>query len=146
MDDKLGLPKSVFWDFSLAVYGKPGFPQAAIALQDRHGLNVNMLLFCLWAGANGRLLAGEETETYWDGLRYAALLSERDARVLAEYHGDADREAKEREALESSRLEAATAHADVAARRDALAAARRSRAAALERIRRDEGQRRAALA
>ena len=62
MDETSDLPKSAFWDFSLAVYGKPGFPQAAISLQDRHGLNVNMLLFCLWAGANGRLLEGEDLQ------------------------------------------------------------------------------------
>ncbi len=45
-----------FWDFSLAVYGRPGVAEACLALQDRHGLDVNLLLFCCWAGAKGRAL------------------------------------------------------------------------------------------
>lgn len=43
-----------FWDFSLAVYGAPGVSDACIALQERHRLDVNMLLFCAWHGASGR--------------------------------------------------------------------------------------------
>lgn len=39
-----------FWDFSLAVYGTEGAAPACLDLQDRRGLDVNMLLFCLWAG------------------------------------------------------------------------------------------------
>lgn len=55
-------PESVFgehpfWSFSLDVYGRDGVAPAAIALQDRHGIDVNMLLFCLWVGASGRRLA-----------------------------------------------------------------------------------------
>lgn len=47
-------PASAFWDFTLAVYGRPGVAPACIALQDRRGLHVNMLLFCCWAAASGR--------------------------------------------------------------------------------------------
>ncbi|WP_372398859.1 TIGR02444 family protein [Azospirillum sp. HJ39] len=39
-----------FWDFSLAVYGRPGVPAACLALQDRRGVDVNLLLFAAWAG------------------------------------------------------------------------------------------------
>ncbi|PWC39718.1 TIGR02444 family protein [Azospirillum sp. TSO35-2] len=39
-----------FWDFSLAVYGRPGVPAACLALQDRRGVDVNTLLFAAWAG------------------------------------------------------------------------------------------------
>ena len=49
-----------FWDFSLAVYGRPGVTPACLALQDRHGLDVNLLLLCCWAGAQGRTLAPAE--------------------------------------------------------------------------------------
>lgn len=42
-----------FWDFSLSVYGKGGVPEACIALQDRHRLDVNILLFCLYNGFRG---------------------------------------------------------------------------------------------
>jgi uncharacterized protein (TIGR02444 family) len=46
-----------FWNFSLALYGRPGVAPALIGLQDRMGLDVNMLLYCCWAGADGRSLA-----------------------------------------------------------------------------------------
>jgi uncharacterized protein (TIGR02444 family) len=49
-----------FWEFSLAVYGRPGVPAACVALQDRHGLDVNVLLFAAWAGvACGVALSAE---------------------------------------------------------------------------------------
>lgn len=44
------------WPFSLAVYGRPGVAEACLSLQDRHGLDVNLLLFCCWAGSCGRAL------------------------------------------------------------------------------------------
>lgn len=37
-----------FWRFSLMVYGRPGVAEALIALQDRGGHNVNLVLFGLW--------------------------------------------------------------------------------------------------
>jgi len=40
-----------FWRFSLALYARPGVGPALIALQDRAGHDVNLILFCLWAGA-----------------------------------------------------------------------------------------------
>ena len=44
------LPSNPFWDFSLEIYRKPGVPQACLALQDGCGVDVNLLLFCCWAG------------------------------------------------------------------------------------------------
>lgn len=49
-----------FWDFSLAVYHRPGVAQACLALQDRRGLDVNLLLFCCWAGSLGRRLERQD--------------------------------------------------------------------------------------
>jgi uncharacterized protein (TIGR02444 family) len=40
-----------FWRFSLAFYARPGVAEALIALQDRAGLDVNLMLFALWCGA-----------------------------------------------------------------------------------------------
>jgi uncharacterized protein (TIGR02444 family) len=37
------------WDFALACWAKPGFEAAALRLQDRDGLDVGTILFCLWA-------------------------------------------------------------------------------------------------
>lgn len=93
-----------------------------------------------------RLLIGEGRETYWSALRYASYLSERDAAVLEAYHVDADLTGRELRELELSRRELATVHDELAERRDAVAAARRERAAMLENIRQDEEQRRTALA
>lgn len=45
-----------FWNFSLALYGRPGVAPACLSLQDRCGLDVNLLLFCCWSAAEGRML------------------------------------------------------------------------------------------
>ncbi len=45
-----------FWDFSLAVWGRAAVEPACMALQERHGLDINLLLFCGWAGRRGRAL------------------------------------------------------------------------------------------
>lgn len=44
-------PEDSLWCFSLAVYGRPGVDGVCIDLQDRLGLDVNLLLLALWAGA-----------------------------------------------------------------------------------------------
>ncbi len=43
---------SGFWDFSVRVYGQPGVADACLALQNQHGLDVNLLLYCCWIGAS----------------------------------------------------------------------------------------------
>lgn len=55
-------PESPFWGYSLAVYGRPGVAEACLALQGRHGLDVNLLLFCCWAGQCGRALTPEDLD------------------------------------------------------------------------------------
>jgi uncharacterized protein (TIGR02444 family) len=57
---------SPFWTFSLALYGKAGVADACLALQDRQGVDVNLLLFMLWAGRNGRLLSMAEVRALID--------------------------------------------------------------------------------
>ncbi|MBZ8134356.1 TIGR02444 family protein [Afifella sp. IM 167] len=51
-------PPHPFWDFSLALYGRPGVAEACLKLQERHGLDVNIVLFCLWSAADGRAPLG----------------------------------------------------------------------------------------
>ena len=53
---------TTLWDYSLAVYARSGVPAACLALQARHGLDVNVLLFCCWAGQCGRALTPEEID------------------------------------------------------------------------------------
>jgi uncharacterized protein (TIGR02444 family) len=43
----------MFWRFSLAFYERPGVADALIALQDRDGFDVNLVLFALWLGISG---------------------------------------------------------------------------------------------
>ncbi len=45
------------WEFSLSLYDKPGVPDACLTLQNRHNLDVNLVLFCLWLAADSRCLA-----------------------------------------------------------------------------------------
>ncbi len=53
-------PDSAFWNFSLEVYHRAGVTEACLALQDRHGLDINLLLFCCWAGRRGRVLSASD--------------------------------------------------------------------------------------
>ena len=39
---------NAFWQFSLVVYTAPGVAQECLALQERYGVDVNVLLFCAW--------------------------------------------------------------------------------------------------
>lgn len=43
-----------FWRFSLALYEQPDVAAACLDLQDRHGYDVNLVLYALWVGASGR--------------------------------------------------------------------------------------------
>ncbi len=54
-------PERGLWAFSLAVYAQGGVAAACLDLQDRRGVDVNLLLFALWAGAacGARLSDGE---------------------------------------------------------------------------------------
>ena len=51
-----GAAADAFWRFSLALYARPGVAEALIALQDRAGRNVNLLLLALWLGTRGKTL------------------------------------------------------------------------------------------
>ena len=39
------------WDFSVATYNRPGVQQACLSLQDKMGVDVNILMYCCWRGA-----------------------------------------------------------------------------------------------
>lgn len=46
-------PGHPFWDFSLALYGRPGVAAACLRLQDRLELDVNLLLAGCWVASSG---------------------------------------------------------------------------------------------
>jgi uncharacterized protein (TIGR02444 family) len=52
----MGQQSNPFWRFSLRTYRAPGVQEACLALQERCGADVNLLLFCAWAGRDGRAL------------------------------------------------------------------------------------------
>jgi uncharacterized protein (TIGR02444 family) len=53
--------QSQFWAFSLTVYGAAGVPEECLQLQDRYGVDINLLLFCVYIGAvHGALLPDRE--------------------------------------------------------------------------------------
>lgn len=48
------------WNFSLAFYGRQDVADACLELQDRHGLDVNLILFCFWAATCGKTIGEKE--------------------------------------------------------------------------------------
>ncbi len=51
-----------FWAYSLTLYVRAGVTTACLDLQERLDLDVNLLLFCCWAGSQGRTLSESEVE------------------------------------------------------------------------------------
>jgi uncharacterized protein (TIGR02444 family) len=41
-----------FWQFAGMLYARPAVAEACLLLQDRDGLDVNLVLLCLWAGSS----------------------------------------------------------------------------------------------
>lgn len=56
MDQPLELDNP-FWQFSLEIYAAPGVAQECLMLQDESGVDVNMLLYCAWRGAQADILS-----------------------------------------------------------------------------------------
>ena len=48
-----------FWDFSVRTYRTDGVPDACLALQNEHGVDVNMLLYCCWAAQRSGAMEDE---------------------------------------------------------------------------------------
>lgn len=53
---------SAFWDFSLRLYAQPEIAAACLQLQDNHGVNVNLLLWCCWLEQQHILLTAERLQ------------------------------------------------------------------------------------
>jgi uncharacterized protein (TIGR02444 family) len=85
---------AAFWRFSLAFYALPGVADALIALQDRGGFDVNLILYCLWLGhrGHGRLDGAElaAAERAIDSLRTGIIAPLRQLRRRLEPPLEAD--------------------------------------------------------
>lgn len=57
------------WRFSLNFYRQPGVSDAAIALQDAHGVDVNLLLFLFWLASDDRQLSTDDVRMLDDNVR-----------------------------------------------------------------------------
>jgi uncharacterized protein (TIGR02444 family) len=73
-DQDLLQPDNDFWRFSLKVYDQEGVAEECLELQDRHGVNVNLLLFCAWIGTQAITLRRNDIEAaaqvvvHWDAM------------------------------------------------------------------------------
>lgn len=52
--------ESAFWQFSLRFYRRPEVPPLCLALQDEHGVDVNLLFLLSFFGVCGRALSVDE--------------------------------------------------------------------------------------
>jgi uncharacterized protein (TIGR02444 family) len=59
-DEEEAWPASPLWDYAVALYGRPGVEAACLALQDRAGADVNLLLAACWLGETGRSPRAED--------------------------------------------------------------------------------------
>ena len=59
------------WEFSLKLYAEPGVAASCLSLQDQHGFDVNLVLFCIWYGCRHGELTDDllktalETSDHW---------------------------------------------------------------------------------
>lgn len=87
------------WTWAVAAYGREGVGETCVALQDRDGQNVCLLLFGAWSAATGRALDDEtveaacDTARAWDTTAVAPLRAVR--RALKAPVIDMDAEARE---------------------------------------------------
>lgn len=51
---------SAFWQFSLRFYERPGVPDLCLALQDRHGVDINLLFLLIFLAMHGRRVTADE--------------------------------------------------------------------------------------
>jgi len=61
-----------FWAFSVSLYGRPGVADECLSLQDRFGVNINVLLFSLYAASEfgavlsrGDICAADGAVVHW---------------------------------------------------------------------------------
>ena len=61
--------ENVFWVYSQALYQTTDVEKICLAYQQKLACNVNLLLFCCWAGVQGRQFSAEEIASAADLIR-----------------------------------------------------------------------------
>jgi uncharacterized protein (TIGR02444 family) len=69
LTSSIQLPTESLWDFSLALYAQPGVADCCLQLQDEHGVNVNVLLWCVWLGVRGYELDQAQLDEALDSIQ-----------------------------------------------------------------------------
>lgn len=112
----MNFPKNDFWDWTLPTYGQPGVSPACLRLQDRHGLDVNVVLYAVWAASRGTELSEGDVAAAarrvddWHGLVVRGLRAIR-TQLKGDPHGapeelaEALREGIKKLELDSERME-----------------------------------------
>lgn len=85
-----------FWDYSCRVYAYPQVSATCLALQNEHGLDVNLLLFAVWHGRSRGML---DTQTRDAALSFSAKWSDAVVRSLRTARTWLKKQAREMEEL-----------------------------------------------
>lgn len=59
---------AAFWEWSLAVYAHDEVKDTLLTLQDRHHLNVNVMLWCIWAARQGWAFETKQVQLITDAV------------------------------------------------------------------------------
>lgn len=59
----MGTANGDLWEFSLELYSEPGVAASCLSLQNQHGFDVNLVLFCIWYGFRHGELTEDLLET-----------------------------------------------------------------------------------
>ncbi|MBN9600275.1 MAG: TIGR02444 family protein [Afipia sp.] len=59
-------PATSFWHFSLSFYAAPSVAETCLDLQDRLGMDVNLVLYLLWRAHCGRRLSADDITSVID--------------------------------------------------------------------------------
>ncbi len=59
-----------FWNFSLQFYRQPGVADLCLSLQDRHAIDVNLMLYMLWLATRGGSVSQSEVAAIAEHIKH----------------------------------------------------------------------------
>lgn len=103
-DSTDAVPANPLWTFSLDLYGREGVAGICLELQDRLGLDVNLVLYTVFAAHCGKALSADDLNTVEAGIRTWRDGILRPLRVLRRQLDDSGDEHEARQALLAAEL------------------------------------------